>query len=90
MQIRLIKNKLHYIAAHIPFFLIQVQMNGYRKFDLYVFAGLIKSQAYIAAPDRIFHFYEGCWKLEIKMKEKKHFMSVKVKIFFTPGNLQHS
>lgn len=67
MQIRLIKNKLHYIAAlNTSLFLIQVQMNGYRKFDLYVFAGLIKSQAYIAAPDRIFHFYEGCWKLEIK------------------------
>lgn len=59
VQIRLIKNKLYYITAlKTSLSLIQVQMNGYRKFDLYVFTGLIKSQACICRIRRIYLFLQ--------------------------------
>lgn len=60
VQIRLIKNKLYYIIAlNTSLFLIQVQMNGYSKFDLYAFTGLIKSQAFIYRTRRNFLFLQG-------------------------------
>lgn len=59
VQIRLIKNKLYYIAAlKTSLSLIQAQMNGYSKFDVYMFTGLIKSQACICRTRQNFLFLQ--------------------------------
>lgn len=59
VQIRLIKNKLYYITAlKTSLSLIQEQMNGYSKFDVYVFTGLIKSQAGICRARQNFLFLQ--------------------------------
>lgn len=93
VQIRLIKNKLYYITVlKTSLSLVQVQMNGYSKFDLYVLTGLIKSQAHICRARQNFLFLQrllATWDSEKHEEKKKHLISVEVERFFYTRKYKH-